>query len=100
MQSCYRHLWYLVPQTDVFALADPGLSDYQKQRMARKLHSLERVQIEKGKPNSQSLTSFVSTDYWLVFDMLGLVGTQDWLTIPPNLAKPDTMITITLTNLL
>ena len=41
MQSCYRHLWYLVPQTVVFALADPGLADSQKEAMARKLHSLE-----------------------------------------------------------
>ena len=27
MQSCYCHLWYLVPQTVVLALADRGLSD-------------------------------------------------------------------------
>ena len=50
MQSWFRHLWYLVPQTVVFALADPGLSDSQKEGMARKLHSLERVDIEGGKP--------------------------------------------------
>ena len=42
LQSCYRHLWYLAPQTVVFALADRDLSDDQKERMARKLHSCER----------------------------------------------------------
>ena len=51
MQSCYRHLWYLVPQTVVFALADPGLADIQKENMAKKLHSLERTTIPLGKPH-------------------------------------------------
>ena len=50
MQSCYRHLWYLVPQTVVFALADPGLTNIQKESMATKLHSLERKKIGMGKP--------------------------------------------------
>ena len=97
MQSCYRHLWYLVPQTVVFALADPGLADSQKERMAKKLHSQERKMIERGKPNFPDIdfsgeeihlpdmSAFVSSDSWLVFDMLGLTGSQDWLTIPPNL---------------
>ena len=97
MQSCYRHLWYLVPQTVVFALADPGLSDTEKEGMARKLHSLERKKIVSGKPqfpqiifsgeeiNPPEMSSFVSCDSWLVFDILGLSGSQDWLTIPANL---------------
>ena len=50
MQSCYRHLWYLVPQTVVFALADPGLTNIQKESMATKLHSLERKNIGMCKP--------------------------------------------------
>lgn len=50
MQGCYRHLWYLAPQTVVFALADPGLSASQKEEMAKKLHSLERQKIEGGRP--------------------------------------------------
>ena len=97
MQSCYRHLWYLVPQTVVFALADPGLPDYQKERMAKKLHSLERTNIQKGKPEFPvidftgeelklpDMSAFVSSDSWLVFDLLDLTGSQDWLTIPPSL---------------
>ena len=97
MQSCYRHLWYLVPQTVVFALADPGLPDNQKENMAKKLHSLERSAISLGKPHFPlidfsgqqiqlpDLSEFVSSDSWLVFDKLGLTGSQDWLTIPPRL---------------
>ena len=94
-QSCCRHLWYLVPQTVVFALADPGLPDSQKEAMARKLHSLERHKIEGGKPvfpfvdlsggDVPCMSSFVDSDSWLVFDILGLAGTQDWLTIPASL---------------
>ena len=49
LQSSYRHLWYLVPQTVIFALADPGLSDSQKEQMASNLHGLERKVIKSGK---------------------------------------------------
>ena len=45
IQSYNRHLWYLLLQTVVFALADPELSDSQKESMARKLPSLERKKI-------------------------------------------------------
>ena len=97
MQSCYRHLWYLVPQTVVFALADPGLPDNQKENMAKKLHSLERSTVPLGKPQFpvidfsgeeiklSDLSELVSSDSWLVFDKLGLTGSQDWLTFPPKL---------------
>ena len=34
----------------MFALADAGLSDSQREGMAMKLHSLERTKIEGGKP--------------------------------------------------
>ena len=64
---------------------------------ARKLHSLERKKIVSGKPqfpqiifsgeeiNHPEMSSFVSCDSWLVFDILGLGGSHDWLTIPANL---------------
>ena len=96
MQSCYRHLWYLVPQTVVFALADPELSNTQKENMAKKLHSLERNTIPLGKPQFPvidfsgeeiklpDLSQFLSPESWLVFDKLGLAGSQDWLTVPPQ----------------
>ena len=43
---CYRHLWYLVPQTVVFALADPGLTDSQREGAARKLWRRRRSKRE------------------------------------------------------
>ena len=97
LQSCRRHLWYLVPQTVVFALVDPGLPDDQKERMAKQLHSLGRTKISMGKPEFPAidfsglevelpdLADFVTSDSWLIFDKLGLLGSQDWLTIPPHL---------------
>ena len=97
LQSCYRHLWYLVPQTVILALADPGLSDSQKEGMARKLHSLERSKIETGKPvfpvvdwsgesiQIPEMSSFVTSSSWLIFNLLGLTGSQDWLTVPASL---------------
>ena len=97
LQSSYRHLWYLVPQTVVLALADPSLSNIQKESMATKLHSCERKKIEMGKPDFPyidlsgsnddipDMSSFVTSDSWLVFDLIGLTGTQDWMTIPATL---------------
>ena len=95
LQSCSRHLWYLVPQTVVLALADPDLSSYQKEGMARKLYSLERNEIETGKPtfpyialsgsDIPDMSSFVTSASWLSFDILNQTESQDWLTIPSNL---------------
>ena len=31
------------------------------------------------------MSSFITSDSWLVFDILGLTGSQDWLTIPSSL---------------
>ena len=92
LQSCYRHLWYLCPQTIVLALADKGLDNSQKEEMAKKLYSLERMVIKTGKPRFPVLdwsgeerripdmASLVTTESWLVFDLLGLTGTQ--VTVP------------------
>ena len=33
------------------------------------------------------MPDFVNNDSWLVFDMLGLTGSEDWLTIPARLWK-------------
>ena len=97
MQSCNRHLWYLTPQLILLALTDPDLSDSVKEEMANKLHSMERVAVAGGKPlipyidwsgeeiQIPGLASFVTPDSWLFFDLLGLSGTQDWLTIPAKL---------------
>ena len=91
-QSWYRHLWYLVPQIVVFALADPGLPDNQKENMAKTIHSLERskphfpvINFPGQEIQLPDLPEFVSSNSLLVFDKKSLVGSQDWLTIPPKL---------------
>ena len=97
LQSCYRHLWYLVPQTVIFALVDENLQACQREAMARKLHGVKRDRIEMGKPvfpfidlrqtdlGLPDMSCFVDTNSWLVFDLLGLEGPQDWLIIPSTL---------------
>ena len=97
LQSCNRHLWYLTPQLIILALADPHLSDFEKEKMATKLHSLERVELSGGKPEfpfvdwsgeeivTPDMSSFVTSASWVIFDLLGLSGSQDWLTIPAKL---------------
>ena len=89
----YRHLWYLTPQLVIMALADTGLEDSSREAMARELHSKERVQIKTGKPvfptlaygatkSRDNMSSLVEEDSWLVFDLLKLRGSQDWLLDP------------------
>ena len=80
------HLWYLVPQTVIFALVDDDLSSCQKEAMARELHDLKREKIDMGKPvfphidlretelELPDMSCFVTSSSWLVFDKLGLEG--------------------------
>ena len=72
LQSCYRHLWYLVPQTVVMALADQGLDSSQKERMAVKLHSLERNTIVGGKPTFPTLTLVILMTFKILLLLLAL----------------------------
>ena len=81
----------------MLALADSGLPAIQREKMASKLHSFERKKIEGGKPvfpfidlsglgdGIPDMDSFVTVDSWLVFDLLDLTSTQDWMTIPSSL---------------
>ena len=95
LQSCTRHLWYLVPQTVILALFDPDLSSGQKEGIASKLFCMERKAIGTGKPvfpyialsgsEIPDMSTFVTSDSWLIFDFLALTESQDWLTIPSNL---------------
>ena len=78
-------------------MVDPGMHDDQKERMARHLHSLGRFKINMGKPEFPAidfsgheiqvpdLAEFITSDSWLIFDKLGLLGPQDWLTVPASL---------------
>ena len=65
--------------------------------MAKTLHKMERKEVFSGKPvfpeitwpenveDVPDLSSFVSSNSWLLFDMLGLVGPQDWLLTPSTM---------------
>ena len=62
--------------------------------MARKLHGLERKEVSGGRPHFPfidlggsgagipDMIPLITPDSWLVFDLLGLSGSQDWMTIP------------------
>jgi hypothetical protein len=93
LQSCYRHMWYMAAQLVSLALTDKDLEEDSKEKMARALHSQERTKIETGKPTfpvlchgftvtRKDMASLVTSDSWLVFDLLGLTGPQDWLLSP------------------
>ena len=97
LQSAYRHLWYLTPQLVVLALADHKLEDETRENIARTLHSFNRAAIESGKPKfplftmpvgqirQNNMASLITSDSWLVFKLLGLDGSQDWLQTPVSL---------------
>ena len=97
LQSCYRHLWYLTPSLVVLALADKDTLASEKEEMGKKLFAIPRPEtITPGKPvfpviewgldsAPPKLSNFVSEKSWLVFDLLGLEGDQEWLQTPVSM---------------
>ena len=93
LQSCNRHLWYLTQQLFILALADPELEEEMKEKMAKKLFSMERQPIKTGKPTfpvlpfgatkaREAMQELVVPESWLIPDLVGLTGPQDWLLEP------------------
>ena len=93
LQSCYRHKWYITPQLVTLALADEGLEDSIKEQMAKALFSTEREEIQSGKPSfpllpfgadesRKDMSDLVSSESWLIFQLLDMNGPQDWLQTP------------------
>ena len=87
LQSCYRHMWYLTPQLFILALVDKGLENNVKEKIAKKLHGMERQVIKSGKPSfpllpwgatmaRQDMDFLVGSESWLLFDLLGFKGPQ------------------------
>ena len=80
MASVMRHLWYLAPDTVVFFLFDPETSDVEKREVARAIVCTPRpATIQLGKPHmpvlmptNPSLASFVGTDSWKLWELLGV----------------------------
>ena len=95
LRSAYRHLWYITPQLLPLALTDRELEDSSKEAIARTLHSTERTALSTGKPTFPvlpfgpaaarlNMASLVSSESWLVLDLLQMTGKQDWLTSPAS----------------
>lgn len=95
LQSCNRHLWYLTPQLIMLALADPELEEDMKEKMAKKLFSMDRRPIKTGKPTfpvlpfgatkaREAMQELVGPESWLIPDLVGLTGPQDWLLEPAS----------------
>ena len=99
-----RHLWYLAPDTVVFCLFDPETSDVEKREVARAIVCTPRpATIQLGKlympvlmPTNPSLASFVGTDSWKLWELLG-VG-HAWLQHLCT-SGPDLITTMLLNNL-
>jgi hypothetical protein len=95
LRSCYRHMWYLTPQLVTLALTDRCLEDDMKEKMAKTIHSLERKVLKTGKPTfpelpfgatvtRKDMSYLVGPESWVIFDLLGLSGPQDWLLAPAS----------------
>ena len=93
LSSTYRHLWYLTPQLITLALTDIHLEDSTRDEMAKELYNKERKKIETGKPSfpvlpygakvmRENMSTLVGVESWLLFDLLGIPGPQDWLLTP------------------
>ena len=97
LQSIQNHMWYTTGQLVVLALADPELEAEEKEELAKTLHREPRVKVKMGKPEypvldwrntvltRPRLASLVTCNSWLIFDLLGLTGPQDWLQLTSNM---------------
>ena len=88
LASCLRHLWYVTPQLIVFSFVDPQIPSTERESMAKELFKIKRLdRVNTGKPTfpviawpeTQSLPNLVSlltSESWLLFDLLGMTGTH------------------------
>ena len=94
MEVIKRHLWYITPQAVTLALADTKMKDEEREELAKTLHSQPREHISTGKPEfpildwsghtleRPRLATLVTPKSWLIFQLLKLQGSQDWLSTP------------------
>ena len=94
LKSVRRHYWYLTGQMVPLALCDKGLANEEREELAKQIHSMPRSQVKSGRPEFPKLdwsgdelvrpriASLVTTDSWLIFQLLGLASSQDWLLAP------------------
>ena len=93
--SIHKHLWYLTEQLVVFALFNESLSNFTRGLMDKKLFSIPRpTSNQLGKPKfsaieiSGSTTPFlhdlIGPNSWLLFSLIKLNNSQEWLQLPPE----------------
>ena len=78
--SVMRHLWHLAPDTVVICLVDPESSDVEKREVARGIvlhspsshHTAWKPHMPVLMPTNPSLASFVGTDSWKLWELLGV----------------------------
>ena len=97
LQSIHNHRWYTTGQLVILGLVDTDLEADEREELAKVLHSSPRYPVQMGKPEFPAydwrnevlarprLSSLVTSSSWLIFDILGLTGPQDWLQLPSNM---------------
>jgi hypothetical protein len=89
LNTICRHHWYLTGQMVTLALADERMEVPEKEEMAMTLHNTPRIKIETGKPEfpvldwrgkidmaRHRLSTLVTSNSWLIFNILKLEGKQ------------------------
>ena len=84
-----RHQWYLTAQWVPLALADKEAPEDEREALAKAIFCLPRDEISTGKPEypvldwttgsllkRPSLACLATKNSWLVFNLLGLQGSQ------------------------
>lgn len=92
INSCQRHLWYLTQELVVLALFGEKHSSFFRSVMALKLFNTNRPKtFSPGKPifpviteNVPFLLDLIGERSWLLFDLLQLKGSQDWMQLQPK----------------
>lgn len=94
MKSIRRHQWYTTGNMVTLALVDAGLDDCEREELAKVIHATAKQEIKTGRPafpeldwrgeqlERPRLATLVTNDSWLVFQLLGLQSSQDWLLTP------------------
>lgn len=92
LQVIRRHIWYLRPQTVVFALFSPSVDEAVKDKMAQKLSA---VAVPESYPNANvsvdedtRLPELIDEQSWLLFTKLGQRD-PTWLSTPARTWSDD-----------
>ena len=82
----------MTPQLVTLALFDTDLESTTKEEMAQLLHQTERGAVATGKPTFPTIapgaryrmSDFIGPESWLLFNLCGIEGPQDWLLAPSS----------------